>query len=151
MRVHVRVASCKQSCHTSQTLDLKGREKFLNQVSVQSYVGCSHCRATFPKGVDGPCFGIARKYLRHDHPLRQKSVGSHFQYRGVELEGPPKMKDTVFVHTVARRALERGYDHYLGQKGFPMFASLPYYSYESMNIVDWMHNCAGLFKWIMKV
>ena len=32
-----------------------------------------------------------------------------------------------------------------------MFATLPYYSYENMNIVDWMHNCAGLYKWIMKI
>ena len=52
------------------TLDLKGREKFLNQISVQSYVGCSHCRAVFPKGCGGPRFGIARRYLPEDHPLR---------------------------------------------------------------------------------
>ena len=32
-----------------------------------------------------------------------------------------------------------------------MFQNLMYYSYEGMNIVDWMHNCAGLYKWIMKV
>ena len=61
------------------------------------------------------------------------------------------MKDTVFVHTTACRAVNGGYDHYLGQKGFPMFDTLPYYSYEKMNIVDWMHNCAGLYKWIVKV
>ena len=61
------------------------------------------------------------------------------------------MKDTVFVHTAARRAIGDGYEHYLGQKGFPMFVTLPNYSYEKMNIVDWMHNCAGLYKWMMKV
>jgi len=34
----------------AQVLDLKGKEKFFNQVSVQSYVGCSHCVAHFDKG-----------------------------------------------------------------------------------------------------
>jgi len=61
------------------------------------------------------------------------------------------MKDTVFVHTTAFRAEHGDYKHYLGQKGYPMFASLYNYSYENMNIADWMHNCAGLYKWIMKV
>ncbi len=60
------------------------------------------------------------------------------------------MKDTAFVHTAARRASRGGYEHYLGQKGLPLFMSLSNFSYEGMNIVDWMHNCAGLYKWIMK-
>ena len=61
------------------------------------------------------------------------------------------MKDTVFVFTAAQRALTRNLHHYLGQKGLPMFASLSYFSYESMILVEWMHNCAGLYKWIMAV
>ena len=68
------------------TLDLKGREKFLNQVSVQSYVGCSHCRAVFPKGNGGPCFGIARKYLPDNHPLRAERFGL-CQYAAAEVSG----------------------------------------------------------------
>ena len=72
-----------------QTLDLKGREKFLNQVSVQSYVGCSHCRAVFPKGNGGPCFGIARKYLPDGHPLRAERFGHNdqYQYAAAEISG----------------------------------------------------------------
>ena len=69
------------------TLDLKGREKFLNQVSVQSYVGCAHCRAVFPKGHGGPCFGIARKSLPVGHPLRNRTCGVHFQYKAPEVSG----------------------------------------------------------------
>ena len=134
-----------------QTLDLKGREKFLNQVSVQSYVGCAHCRVVFPKGANGPCFGIARQWLPPGHPLRQRTCGHYFQYASPQLAGPPECKDTAFVCAAGHRALEGGYEHYLGQKGFPLFASLRYYSYENMNIVDWMHNCGCLYKWIMKV
>lgn len=32
-----------------------------------------------------------------------------------------------------------------------MLSNLVYYSYENMNMVDWMHNCANLFKWVMKI
>ena len=71
----------------TQTLDLKGREKFLNQVSVQSYVGCSHCQVVFPTGNGGPCFGVARKYLPIDHPLREESCGSYCQFKEREHEG----------------------------------------------------------------
>ena len=71
------------------TLDLKGREKFLNQASVQSYCGCSHCRAIFPRGNGGPCFGIARWFLPRDHPLRGKCCGrtKQYQYKTVEVKG----------------------------------------------------------------
>ena len=66
--------------------------------------------------------------------------------------GPPKPKDTPFVHTAAVRALRGNYHHYLGQKGFPMFANLPYYSYEGMmSMPDWMHGCKVLHEWIMKI
>ena len=69
------------------TLDLKGRENFLNQVSVQSYCGCSRCRYVFPKGCGGPRFAIARQFLPTGHPLRRRTCGSHLQYPEQELEG----------------------------------------------------------------
>ena len=69
------------------TLDLKGREKFLNQVSVQSYVGCAYCAAVFPKGCGGPCFGIARRSLPDGHPLRNQTFGPHYQYKAPEVLG----------------------------------------------------------------
>ncbi len=46
----------------------------------------------------------------------------------------------MHVHEAAMRAKQLGYEHYLGQKGIPMLASLGNYSYEGMNIPDWMHN-----------
>ena len=70
-----------------QTLDLKGREKFLNQVSVQSYMGCAHCRVKFPQGVGGPCFGIARRFLPPGHPLRNRRCGDQLQYPAPEMLG----------------------------------------------------------------
>ena len=82
------------------------------------------------------------------HPLTHSLTHPHIHPLTI---GPPKLKDTAFVNMAARRALEGGFSHYLGQKAFPMFQSLMYYSYEGMNMPDWMHNCAGLYKWIMKV
>lgn len=72
-----------------QCMDLKGREKFLNQISVKSYTGCSFCRAVFPQGCGGPCFGITRKFLPADHPLRNTTFGRHneFQYTAAERSG----------------------------------------------------------------
>lgn len=70
----------------SQTLDLKGKEKFLDQVSVNSYMGCSHCRVHFPKGCRGPRFGVARRYLPAGHPLRRQ-VSVPYEYHAEENEG----------------------------------------------------------------
>ena len=70
-----------------QTMDLKGREKLLSQISVQSYVGCSHCSAVFPKGCGGPCFGIARKSLPEGHPLRKQHCGPDYEYTSSEESG----------------------------------------------------------------
>ena len=69
-------------------LDLKGREKFLDQMSVQSYMGCSHCSVYFPKGPGGtgPCFGVARRWLPTIHPLRQQR-SYPYEYSNVEAEG----------------------------------------------------------------
>ena len=74
-------SSSHSHSHSLQTLDLKGREKFLNQTSVQSYAGCAHCAAIFPKGCGGPCFGISRRFLPRDHPLRAENFGSNKEYQ----------------------------------------------------------------------
>ena len=84
----------------------------------------------------------------HSHTLTHTLVHTHINYHC--NVGPPKLKDTAFVDSAARRAVLGGYEHYLGQKGLPLFSNLPNYCYESMNVVDWMHNLAGLFKWWMK-
>ena len=69
-----------------QTLDLKGKEKFLDQVSVQSYSGCSHCAVKFPQGNRGPRFGVARRYLPTGHPLRSQ-VSLPYEYPEAEHAG----------------------------------------------------------------
>ena len=71
-----------------QTLDLKGREKFLDQMSVNGYMGCSHCRVNFPVGVNGsgPRYGVARTHLPPDHVLRQRA-NLPYEYPGPELGG----------------------------------------------------------------
>ena len=70
----------------TQTLDLKGREKFLDQQSVQSYMGCSHCTVNYPKGVKGPTFGVARRYLPPGHSLRRQ-VSAPYEYPAPEALG----------------------------------------------------------------
>lgn len=70
----------------AQSLDLKGKEKFFDQVSVQSFVGCSHCCVTFPKGRQGPVFGVARCSLSDDHPLRRQ-VSPPYEYVEEETRG----------------------------------------------------------------
>ena len=125
------------------THDLRNRTCGLYQYTTRELSGKSH---------DNP-YPVAKMCHCHinlgpyDNP---DPIANYIYHCHINL-GPPKRKDTAFVYTAARRALHGGFDHYLGQKGFPMFSNLRYYSYESMNIVDWMHNCAGLYKWIMKV
>ena len=72
-----------------QTLDLKGREKFLDQISVQGYMGCSHCIVYFPKGAasTGACYAVARTYLQSDDPLRQQSHLA-YEFPAAEADGP---------------------------------------------------------------
>ena len=143
-----------------QSLDLKGKEKFHDQVSVQSFVGCSHCCVTFPKGCQGPVFGVARRYLPDGHPLRRQ-VSAPYEYPGEETRGkitththinshsythshthagPDPPKTTAIVCHAAVKAKDEFYTHYLGQKGLPMFASLDNFDYQSFNLPEWMHN-----------
>ena len=70
----------------NQSLDLKGKEKFLDQVSVMSYMGCSHCCIKFPRGCRGPVFGVARRSLPDDHPLRRQH-SAPYEYPAPEHKG----------------------------------------------------------------
>ena len=173
-----------------QVLDLKGREKFLDQTITKSYMGCAHCQVQFDS--PGPMMGCARRYLDPTHPLRRQ-LHAPYEFRYPEIRGmfvpvlcacacgttgddgdgdndsdssdggdvltpppithpgEPKIKDTIFVHNAANRVLNGDYEHYFGQKGFPMFWKLSTYSYENMNIPDKMHNVARLTTWIMNL
>ena len=78
-------------------LDLKGKEKFYNQMSVQSYCGCSHCQIHFDKGPDGPIYGQARRYLPPDHPLRSRRCrfkGHLLEFPASEVRDAPRIKTT---------------------------------------------------------
>ena len=129
---------------------MKGREKFFNQKSVNSYVGCAYCAVKFPKGCRGPIFGVARRYLCPGHRLR-RHIATPYEYLSPEPALPPPIKDTAFIKYTSKQAELHDLDHYLGQKGEPMFADLENFNYELMNPPDWTHNLARLFVWICKV
>ena len=74
----------QQNC--VQSLDLKGKEKFMDQVSVQSYMGCSHCCVNFPQGCQGPVFSVARRYLPEGHELRRQ-YSAPYEYSAPEPRG----------------------------------------------------------------
>ena len=133
-----------------QSLDLKGREKFLDQRPVNSYVGCAHCAVKFPKGLTGPIFGIARRYLRQGHRLRQQ-IATPYEYVAPEPASPPPLKDTAFINYASKQAVAKNMSHFLGQKGDPMFSDLLNFCYENMNTPDWSHNVSRLFIWLCKV
>ena len=129
---------------------MKGREKFFDQKSVNSYVGCAHCAVKFPTGCKGPIFGIARRYLCQGHRLRRQIV-SPYEYMSPEPALPPLAKDTAFVKYASKQVEQQDLVHYLGQKGEPMFADLDNYNYELMNPADWAHNLSRMLVWICKV
>ena len=55
------------------TLDLKGKEKFYNQLVVGAYCGCSTCSVHFDQGHGGPIYSTVRMMLPVGHPMRQKN------------------------------------------------------------------------------
>ena len=127
------------------SLDLKGREKFQDQKSIQSYNGCSTCRVVYDSGPHkGLTFSVSRRFLPRDHHLRQATSGA-FEFGGTEERSAPIGKDTEYVLSCATYAAAQDIEHFLGQKGLPMFASLVGFNYERSNIADWMHNLARVF------
>lgn len=151
------------------SLDLKGKEKFYNQVhllccfvhsstnmllctkqvTVTGYCGCSTCAILYDKGPSGPMYTCARRFLPDDHPLRStvcEFKGYHFHYHNEETRSEPRLKTTQTLFNYATLAEERGVTHYLGQKGPPLLASLDYFKYEKFNILEWMHNLKRTFE-----
>ena len=129
-------------------LDLKGKEKFYNQMTVQSYCGCSTCQIHFDQGPGGPIFAQARRYLPPDHPLRQRRCtfkGRVYEFRNVESRGAPDIKTSqdLFKYAAARR--QRGVEHVLGQKGPIMLRKYQAIEYSKFNLLEWMHNLKCVF------
>ena len=125
------------------SLDLKGKEKFYNLESIIGYCSCSSCHVHFDKGPKGPIFGCARRYLRPDHPLREKScefAGLHLEFVKEERRSAPPKKTTQTVFNALAMVRHLGVEHYLGIKGPPMLMTLKSFDYEFFNILEWMHN-----------
>ena len=129
-------------------MDLKGKEKFYNQTSVQSYCGCSTCLVHYDQGPGGPIYAVARKYLPRDHPLRLARCtfkGNRYEFRNDELLAAPGIKTTQTLFNFAAMARRLGVEHYLGQKGPMMFSMYRGIQYDKFNILEWMHNLARSF------
>ncbi len=131
------------------SLDLKGREKFMNQVSVQAYCGCSYCSVHFDQGPGCAIYSLARRWLPADDPLRQLECdvcGQHYVFRNHEQRAAPTMKTTQSVFANATIARARSLTHFLGQKGRPLLSSLHGFKYDRFNLLEWMHNLARAFE-----
>ena len=86
--------------------------------------------------------------LPDDHPLRNQLCvfkGHRFEFRNHEVRHHPPMKTTQDIFNYATMAKQRDVEHYLGQKGFPMYRSLAGWRYEKFNLLEWMHNLARTF------
>ena len=136
------------------SLDLKGKEKFWNQITVQGYCGCSVCTIHYDQGPRCVIYAAARRWLPADHPLRNQSPvfqGHQFFFRGAELRAAPANKTTQSVLTCATITIQRELTHYLGQKGYPMLSSLEGFKYSKLNILEWMHNLARAHECFMSL
>ena len=134
------------------SLDLKGKEKFYNQMAVNSYCGCSTCMIHYDQGPDGPLHGAARRFLPMDHPLRQQRgtfKGRTFSYSSSELRGPPKNLTTQDLFKLCAQRRLRGIEHLLGQKGPIMLRKYLGMEYSKFNVLEWMHNCKCAFDFFL--
>ena len=133
-------------------LDLKGKEKFYNQMTVQSYCGCSTCTVHYDQGPEGPIFAVSRRYLPPGHPLRQQSCtfkGREYEFRSEEIRIAPAVKtsQTLFKYAELQRTLQ--VEHFLGQKGPIMLRKYLTMEYARFNLLEWMHNVKCAFDCFM--
>ena len=135
-------------------LDLKGKEKFYNQKSVQSYCGCSTCTVHFDQGPDGPIYAQSRRYLPPRHPLRLRRCvfkGNRFEFPNEERRGAPPVKTSQHLFNYVVLAKTRNVTHVLGQKGPIMLSSYRGLQYSKFNLLEWMHNMARTYDNFMKL
>ena len=135
------------------TLDLKGKEKFYNTKTVQSYCGCSHCQVHFDRGPGGPIFACARRYLPPGHVLRStghvRFKGQVYEYGAEETRGAPPLKTTQTIMKCVALQKERNVEHFLGQKGHMMLCHYRGIQYSKFNILEWLHNMSRTFDNVM--
>ena len=114
------------------SLDLKGREKLNNPVSVQAYCGCSYCKVHFDQGPSCAIYSVERRWLAPDDPLRDRECeidGERYFFRNREERAAPRMKTTQSVFANSTIARSSSLTHYLGQKGRPLFSSMTGFNY----------------------
>ena len=132
------------------SLDLKGKEKFYDQVAVQGYCGCTTCCVHYDIGPcgDGAIYGCARRFLPIGHPLREERSdfeGLKLRFRGAEMRAAPETKTTQTIFKLIAQARLNQVQHYLGQKGPPMLMSMSGFKYDRFNLLEWMHNLKCAF------
>ena len=132
------------------SLDLKGKEKFYDQVIVGSYCGCSTCCVHYDEGPggDGAIYGVARRFLSLGHPLRRRRCefeGQQLTFRNEEVRTAPATKTTQIIFKFLAQARRLAVQHYLGQKGPPMLMAMLGFKYDRFNLLEWMHNIKCAF------
>ena len=132
------------------SLDLKGKEKFYDQVAVKGYCGCTTCCIHYDMGPcgDGAIYGCARRFLPIGHPLREDQCefeGLKLKFRGAEVWAAPETKTTQTIFKLIAQARLLAVQHYLGQKGPPMLMGLLGFKYDRFNLLEWMHNLKCAF------
>ena len=131
------------------SLDLKGKEKFYNTSTVQSYCGCSTCEVHYDQGPGGPIFACARRFLPAGHPLRARGhcrfKGQLYEYGTDEARTAPAIKTTRTLMNYVALKKHHGVEHFLGQKGHMMLCALAGIQYDKFNILEWLHNMARTF------
>ena len=79
-------------------------------MSVQGYMGCSHCTVRFPQSANGQVFAIARRYLPAEHPLRQKT-SLPYEFFEEEQEGMTLTLTRILVLTPLLLFTRQGHHH----------------------------------------
>ena len=114
------------------SMDLRGREKFFNQRGCNSSTGCSVCTMRFFNRVAKKVhFCGSRRWLPTSSPLRG-AFHNGFDFVDEERRRPPSLRTTASVFDACALIEEVGADlnDYIGQRGPPMFHSLPNCTYE---------------------
>ena len=96
-------------------LDLKGRDKFLQQKGCNSYFGCSVCHNQSAPGIFKKVTHTgARLWLPSDHPLRNVRHGD-YQFVSSERRPPPPLRTTSTVREAIALVNEGNLVHFMGE------------------------------------
>ena len=96
-------------------LDLRAKEKFLNQRYCTGYYGCHVCTEEFFPGFRTKvCFCAARRWLPRTSRLRNEFQDG-FDFICAERRGPPPLRTTKSVYDACALVSEEGLNHYMGK------------------------------------